>query len=159
MNIYNYLVLLVYIIACNPSEGRPGMSESIEESKKREVYVCDYKSPKNPLIINDTLKIEVTEAWVEKKWAYDSNPNDAIILNGYQLIVHTADKLDEDFTFSWRIGVDFNRYFRSCGYSCMMTDFDSLPKIVENWEIQQGRDLYKGASHRIIGQFALQKKD
>lgn len=158
MSWYLNVINILLLISCNLSEGRPGMSESIEESKKREVYICEFTTYKNPIIINDTLKVRLTVAWLEKRWAYDSNPNNSIIINGYQLIVLTKEELDENFTFTWSIGIDPKRYFRSCGYNCMMTDFDSLPKVVETWKIQEGRAKYEGATHKIIGEFSLYKK-
>lgn len=158
MNSYNFLIFLFLGLACNSLEGKPGMSESMRESKERGVFAYEYQSNKE-IIINDTLKIRIEVAWVEKRWAYDANLSKTIITKGYQLIVHTINKVDEDYSFTWTIGTEFKRSFRTCGYSCIMSDFDSLPKPIETWKIQQGRDLYEGAPHKIIGEFTLHRKE
>lgn len=158
MSFFHYFVFVFYVVACNSSEGKPGMSESIKESKKREVYICEYEPVNRFIIISDTIKVTVDVVWVERKWVYSSNENNTIILKGYQLIIHTIDKLDENYSFSWTIGTDFKRNFRVCGYSCIMTDFDSLPKNMEKWKIQRGRSLYDGAAHKIVGELILKRK-
>lgn len=158
MKLCIYPILLFYIIACNLSGGTPGMSENIRESKEREVFICMYEANPKSVIVKDTSKFKVDVAWLEKRWAYSSNLNNTIITNGYQLILHSVARMDEDYSFTWSIGTDFKRYFRSCGYTCLITDFDSLPKEIESWKIQQGRDLYDGAPHKIIGEFTLYKK-
>lgn len=141
------------------------MSETIKESKEKGVFVSEYEPGNKSISINDTLKLVVDVAWLERKWAYNSNPATIINTNGYQLIVHTKNKVNEDYTFTcedytftWTIGTSFKRNFRSCGNNCLMTEFDSLPNIIESWNIQEGRDLYEGATHKIIGELTLYKK-
>ncbi len=157
MNYCRYLVFIFTILACQDLRGKPGMSENINESKKRGVFINEYQSNKN-LIINETFKMNVVRAWLEKKWAYNSNPNHTIVVDGYQLIVHTTERLDENYSFTWTIGTDFKRNFRSCGYRCIITDFDSLPNKHETWKVQRGRSLYNSASNIVIGEFTLNKK-
>lgn len=158
MSFYNYWISVFFFMSCNSLQGKPGISESIKESQTRGVFLNEYQSTKNIIKINDTLKISIDIAWLEKKWAYSTSPNNTAIITGYQLIVHTTEKLDENYSFSWTIGTSFERNFRNCGYKCLVTEFDSLPNERENWKIQQGRDLYNGAIHTIIGDLELHRK-
>jgi hypothetical protein len=35
---------------------------------KRTVFVCDLKLPLSPFSLNDTMTIEIADAWIEKTW-------------------------------------------------------------------------------------------
>lgn len=144
---------------CNDSKGQDGISSDIRESKKRGVYICEYEPPKNPFIINDSMKIHVKSAWLEKTWKYPSNPNETVILKKYQLIVISDPKDLVGNTEAWTIGIDYDRNFYGCGSECMITEFKELPtKEIEVWKVQQGYYLNNEDEHKIIGEFKLIKK-
>ena len=145
--------------SCNTLKGHNGVSADIEESKKRGVFISEYQALQNPYIINDSLKINVKSAWLEKRWKYPENLNETILVEGYQLIIITKKKDISGFGQTWRIGLDGDRYFRVCGEECIITDFKEAPKEEkEIWQVQKGAELYDGAEHLIIGKFVLDKK-
>src|SRR5687768_6933762 len=115
--------LLICFISCNPSAGFRGASSSIAESKRRNVFVSEYKPISNPYWINDTIKIHVLNAWVKKTWAYGSGIGQTIKLDDYQMIIVTGEADLEGYSYQWFIGVDAHRSFRTCGYACLMSDF------------------------------------
>lgn len=158
MNYFNFLsIIILLLLSCSSLVGKPGISETIEESKRKGVFICKYESDNDSIFANDSLKILIDVAWLERKWAYSGSINEIIMISGYQLIIRTVNEIDDDYAFTWTIGLSFDRNFRTCNSNCLVTDFDVLPKEVEKWEIQQGRDLYTGSSHRIIGRLDLIK--
>jgi hypothetical protein len=151
------LIVCLFQLNCNPANGLPGMSNSIKEARNRNVFISEYQPLRNPIVINDTLKLSVENCWVENHWIYPKNPNKTTIRDGYQLIVILKNKIEDDYPFKWTIGTSFKRNFRSCGSHCLISDFDSIPKISEEWSVQIGNDLYEGGMHEIIGRFLLEK--
>jgi hypothetical protein len=155
--------LLIYLFlncsACiNTLSGHTGMSQDIQESKKRKVFVCEYIVPENPFRINDSLQINLKRAWLEKHWGYPENISSTLIGDGYQLILEVSPNDVVNHSKKWLIGVDFKKNFRSCGDDCIMTDFDYLPSDTIDWDVQKGFYLNKESEHIIIGKFQMIKK-
>jgi len=151
------LSIIFSSIGCNTWENHVGMSENIEESLRRNVFICEYIPLKNPVIINDSIKIAVKSAWLEKQWMHIKDYNSTKTIDGYQLIIMTEEKIKEGYDKIWTIGVDFEKNIRTCGLDCLITDFDSIPTSeVEEWDVQQGWKLNKGKK-KIIGKFSLKK--
>jgi len=141
------------------SQGHVGVSNGIRESKKRNIFISEYEAKPNPIKINDTLSIKVSRAWVENQWAYGKFRNETIINNNeYQLIIEVDSNILENYGSTWTIGIDGSRYIRSCGSNCLMTDFDTLPKDIEEWKVQDGSQLDSLSTKTIIGTFKIYKK-
>ena|SRR5688572_8537460 len=151
--------LLICFTSCTLSPGVKGVSSSIAESKRRDVFISEYKPPSNPYWINDTIKIHVLNSWVEKTWAYGSGIGNTIKLDEYQMIIVTGESDLERYRSEWFIGLDGKRSFRTCAESCLLSDFDSLPKPREFWAVQNRDILYNTSNKTIIGRFEMVKKD
>jgi hypothetical protein len=151
--------LLICLTSCTLSAGFKGVSSSIAESKRRNVFVSEYKPPSNPYWINDTIKIHVLKSWVEKTWAYGSGIGNTIELDEYQMIIVTGESDLEGYDSRWYIGIDYKRYFRTCAKSCLLSDFDSLPKAIEQWPVQDNDELGSASRKTIIGRFEMMKKE
>lgn len=54
----------------NKMEGVRGFSNDISESQRRGVFICRVATDKSYYKFNDTLKLEVKEAFIEKGWGY-----------------------------------------------------------------------------------------
>jgi hypothetical protein len=159
------LFLLIFtsaISSCNLfiTNGNLGASEDIEDSKKREVFVCEYKTAQNPYKINDTLSIVVKSAWLEHQWRYKGlfSQNAEIEKDGYQLIVITSEGSLKGYGKNWLIGISGDRSFRYASYDALITDFKAFPKgnIIE-WKVQDGAQLSGSIPKNVIGAFVLKK--
>jgi len=49
-------------------DGLHGVSASKSEAKRRGTFICDVELVNNPLLIRDTLLVEVKDAFIEKDW-------------------------------------------------------------------------------------------
>ncbi|MBL7994992.1 hypothetical protein JNM05_06425 [bacterium] len=146
-------------MSCNTLKDHPGVSENISESKRRGVYISEYYTDNNPYIINDSLRLHIKSAWIEKSWAYPENNYDTRILPGYQLIIDVEEQDLIGYGRTWMIGIDGNKYFRSCRNNCLMSDCELILQGKTTWYVQQGRRLDTLSSKTIIGEFSLIKKD
>ena len=144
--------------SCKTLQGHKGASKDIKESKKRQIFVCEYSVTENPFKINDSLKITVKEAWLEKHWRYSKNIYTTTSYDGYQLMINATEKDLVGVCFEWSIGVDFDMHLRSCSKDGLMGDFKELPSDTLVYLIQKGRTKLSGTPE-IIGKFTLIKKN
>jgi hypothetical protein len=152
-----YLILLI-IVSCG-DYGHRSMSRSIEESKERNVFIAEYKPVSNPVIINDTLKLDIIACWLEKQWSQISY-NDFMEIDGYQLTLEVAEKKQlKRYSYDWVIGTHYKGLFRPCSRTAIMTDFDSLPNNVLNYDVFIGEDNIlerdSALQNRKIGKLTL----
>jgi hypothetical protein len=154
------LLFLILFTSCyNSFHSDSGVSSTIKESKKREVFVCEYVVPQNPFIINDSLKIEVKEAWLEKKWSYGNLKSNTILNNsgGYQLHLIAKKENFEDYDFGWTIGNEFMDCFRSSSdYSILLNANNILPNTLK-FKVVKG-EVLKDSHNIVIGEFVLIEK-
>lgn len=155
MLIINILIFL--LISCSNSKGHRGVSENIAESRKRNVFISEYEIAQNPFRINDTLSLKVNKIWVEKQWAYGDEETETIISEGYQMVILTDTDL-KSYSSTWLIGVNGDRYFRTCGTKCLMSDFKTRVKDLEEWEVQNSWKLDSSSKKDVIGRFKVRKK-
>ena len=156
-----YLFCITIIISQNAcdSQGHGGVSTNIKESKYRKIFIAEYEVKPNPYIINDTLNMKVLNAWIEKQWAYGKSPNETIIDNKtYQLVILVSSDNLKNYGYAWTIGIDGNRYIRTCGNNCLISDFNQPPKDLEEWKVQDGWKLDSLSTKTIIGTFKIYKK-
>ncbi len=136
------------------------MSDDVKESKQRKVFICEYEPVQNPIIINDSLRLNISEVWLERRWKYPRNYNRTYIMEGYQLILLSKDDINKGYFRTWTIGVDGNRYFRTCDNNCLISDFDSLPMgRSETWKVQAGSKLSLEEEKEIISEITLLKME
>lgn len=141
------------------SQGHGGVSNDINESKTRNVFISEYEVKPNPYSINDTLKLKVLKAWVENEWAYGKFYDETIIIEDkYQLVIEVEPNSLQNYYLTWSIGIDGDRYIRSCGTNCLISDFDQLPQDIEEWKVQNGWKLDSLSKKTIIGSFRIHKK-
>ncbi|MEP6675845.1 MAG: hypothetical protein ABJA78_11840 [Ferruginibacter sp.] len=153
----SYCVLIIIICSCNDLSDHLGVSNSITDSKKKGVFIAEYKSLANPIKINDSLKIGVEKIWLEKKWRYDDDLN-AKIIEGYQMILESEKDDLKGFTIDWTIGISADKYWRFCNANTIISDFDAIPKDTIAWKVQKGDHLDSLSVKKIIGDFLLVKK-
>jgi hypothetical protein len=152
--------ILIFLCGCGHAVGHSGACGSIESSKSRGVFVQEYSVNPNPYKINDTLKITVKEAWIEKKWVYSRDPNEIIMKDGFQLCVKSSENDLEGIDFTWTIGISGDKYVRASGKSSLISDFNEIPiEDTIEFEVQQGSNLSEIGSKRIIGTLKLFKKN
>jgi len=73
-NLYpGILVLIIFLYSCDrfPHAGTRQISETIEESKAKGVFIAEYRHPLNSYPINDSLSVSCKRAWIEKYWYYN----------------------------------------------------------------------------------------
>ncbi len=116
--------VLCCIISCNTLRGHRGVSDSIKESKRRGVFICEYSPSGLTYQYDNKYDIIVNKAWLEKQWAYDANTNETIIIDSsYQLKIETNDKVQDSYGFEWRIGINGDHYIRTCGHNLLDVRF------------------------------------
>lgn len=150
---------IILFLACNDLPGHRGESENITESKKRGVFICEYKTLTNPYQINDTLQIYIKEAWLEEQWAYPQNTNNTIKTGGFQLCINSNKESLKGIDIDWTIGVNSELYFRESSASSLISDLVVISKndtIV--YLVQAGDNLSDTGEKKIIGKFVLIKK-
>jgi hypothetical protein len=145
--------IYLFFSRCNLNKGFDGMSESVQESQKRKVFVCKYRQLSTRDNFANGNSVEVKNAWLEKQWKYSEN-NRIVIFPAYQLIVHTKEELKR-YSLDWTIGVDGDHYFRGCDKRCLITDFESLPSDTLTWQVQNTGRLDSSAIREIIGTFGV----
>lgn len=150
--------LYIGLQSCQALKGQRGASKDIKESRKRQLFVCEYSVAENPVKINDSLKIAIKEAWLEKHWRYGKNIYKSTSYDGYQLMINSTEKDLAGVCFEWSIGVDFDMYLRSCSKDGLMGDFKELPSDTLVYLIQKGQTKLSGTPE-IIGKLILIKKN
>lgn len=163
ISIFIFFILSTLIISCDffARNGGLGVSQSIEDSKKRMVFVQKYKALQNPIRINDTLEIHIHAAWLEHSWRYSGYASKEAAIekdSSYQLIV-IADNNDlKGYNENWLISSNPDSTFHS-GYDASihtsLTDFPSTDTI--SWKVQSGNILGPANPKIIIGKFSLVK--
>ena len=145
-----FSLMLLY---CNTLSGHRGVSDNIDESKERKVFVKEINPRIKNCYINDSLSIFIKSAWVEKQWAYAKNTSNTIIYNRYQLIIESDKNSINGLASRWQIGNSFVKSFRRCSKSAIMIDLDSIPND-ENliWLVTKG---HRFDSTQVIGKFDL----
>jgi len=140
----------------------PVISSSINESKKRCVFIKEYIPLTNPYMINDTLQIMVKEAWIEYQWYYGDKVNETWIPpeSKYQLRINSNEHDLGKYTgIDWTIGINDDKYLRKCGLASLRGDFKNMPGdtieyIVAKGALQNNMDTIG----KVLGKFVLIKK-
>lgn len=161
---------VIYLTQCDIRDRGQGRTSSIEESKRKNVFICEYIPASNPFVVNDTIQFRIKEAWLEKRWNYTRNYFIiSIYKEQYQLIVILYDiNLDSlSYGIKWSIG----RAIRNAkdiheligGYNYLFTMyFYSTPSDTETWKVYTGNfGKYPFPPDSVInevGQFILYRK-
>jgi len=91
-------------------------STSIDDAKDKGVFKHEYKPLINPIIENDSIKIEVVSAWTETGWYYDDKYGKTIRTNGDEYLrIKVKDTLSNYYGIYWEIGCGFMDYIRLAG--------------------------------------------
>jgi hypothetical protein len=145
---------------CETPQGHRGASANISESKKRGVFIKEYTTYPNPYKINDTLKLNVKEAWLEKKWAsgrtYDKTKLYGI--ESYQLSINTTEEEIKGCAITWTIGIDFDKNLRPSSTNSLIGDFKTITPDTINFKVQKGDNLSDSEQKVILGDFVLIKR-
>jgi hypothetical protein len=160
-NILLILCLVLLIISCTPiiKTLGPFSSPSIEESKKRGVFLWEY----NPIsvVISDSLSFNIKEVFVERTYGHRSYSDASFVIKeGESQIVINVDKnlFKLNCLVSWKIEefkmVGANRFKRK--YDTISPPNTVLVKIIKreeriNVKDQDGNDI-------VLGSFVLKRK-
>lgn len=151
--------MLFCVSSCDKGAGHRGVAANILESKGRGVFVAEYTVVPNPYIINDSLRITVTEAWLERQWAYSKIPDKVIEMDGFQLCINTKESDLKDISFNWVIGLSGDKYLRESSETSLISDLEKMPiGDTISYYVQKGRNLSGKGDIEIIGKFILLKK-
>ena len=158
---FSIISCLLVLYGCNDQDGFPGASNNIADSKKRGVFVSEYTCYPNPYWINDTLKISVMEAWVEKFWRHTNNKNGAKILVEdnlkYQICVNTIESDLAGIHSIWSIGMS-NKYLHISSRNSLSGDFVEMPNDTLDYIVHVGDYEVDTSGRNFIGHFILVKK-
>jgi hypothetical protein len=70
-SLYFSIFFILAITACGTLDKIRGVSESIEDSKKENCFVFQYKPLKNNYVFNDSIQLDIKEAFLETGWAWE----------------------------------------------------------------------------------------
>lgn len=149
--------LILFSYGCNLAKDNSGASISIEDSKKRGVFVAEVLPLINPVRIGDSILIDVNSGWVENSWKYGESSSKSIVLDSssYQIILLINQEMLINYKKNWMIGVEINHNFRNADKSAIISNYKgNLPDTLF-YPIQNGRNVFKVDKGKIIGDFAL----
>lgn len=182
----NYLIIiisliLIYIIITQSlvlilnREIGGNMSESIVESKKRKVFVFEYKIPKNRIEVPGVDTFQVESVWLEELWRSEySYPEithrDSIDVN-YKIIIKFKDKsINNSLGKLWYIiknkdtlanGKEQPYYFSDAYLNYFSTSYPFFYLPMDSviiWDIKSGNYSFKPDSltgNKKIGQIKM----
>lgn len=156
----NVLAIITLFISCETPAGHSGISNNIQESKRRGVFISEYTIQLNPYKINDSLDITIEEAWLEKQWAYGKHEDETKLYptEEYQLCINSTEKDVKKYLYlDFTIGVESDKYMRSSSKESLVGDFKNLPGDTIKYEVQRGNDLREGSKKNVIGNLILVK--
>jgi hypothetical protein len=153
--LFSLFVMLNLSSCLNPLSGNLGICETIEDAKRRGVFVKPYQVPENPYIINDSIVLNVNEAWLEKQWRYGKKVKDASPINGFQMVVTVKGNGFEEYATEWYIGVDHSLNFYPGLRKSIICEFNELPNDTIVVPVQRGRLLAEHIEKDIFAEFKL----
>jgi hypothetical protein len=128
------------------------ISPNIKTSKKNGSFIAEYITPSNPYKINDSLKVSIKEAWLEKDCFYDGKSNIVSIQpQGYKLLINGKENDLKGEGIYWRILTKDNRYFYGENGIPIIQDFDSPLGDTLEYRVENN-------FHIAIGKFILVKR-
>jgi hypothetical protein len=143
-------------------KGGGGVSLSIKEAKERNVFVSEYIPPKNPFYINDSIVLNVKQAWLEHAWTFGGRCNEKTQVDNdetYQLIIISDAKSLKGHLTNWRIGNTLNTAFFGTFENAIMVRFNAIPKTdTLKWQVHPGHQLDNISMGPIIGEFLLVRR-
>ena len=165
---------VLYLLSWNPTlEGAGGSSDDISESKRRGVFLWEYKPEKNPIRIRDGEYLDIVEIWAERSWAYpEFSRGTELRPKHFQIVIRARpeglthyyynnfDGEEKSSSRHWTIGVNNRRVFytRESG-KLVHEQYQQPPDSCEVFPIQQGHDLSGRIQPVIIEQLRLCRQD
>jgi len=158
-----YLFMMSLLCSCGHTlQGRHGFSSTIEESRKREVFLYEILTD-SIIVVNDTLSIPIKNCWIERDWAYgSSNIEETVFKRGSQLVIDTGEKAClDDYLRNWVIYYEpFSEYEEGMGKinGQILTLFEPQKaqslnfSVMDDWTLIKNQDDY---NIRLLGKFVL----
>jgi hypothetical protein len=153
-----FLGMAVY--GCNIKlDGRPGVSQSISDSKRREVFTIEYEVRYRPTG-SDLPEINVTEAWVEKKWRFTKfSYDDTNIQEGYQLCFKVDKGSIQDLNSEWFIERKGSEAIGQVGEDRIwISDFDMMDTDSVFYKVFKGQPKLETPNSKPQGKLILIRK-
>jgi hypothetical protein len=152
-----YLVFISLIfIGCDAFDLADCATRSIESSKEKGLFVCELYPEDSVVKINDSIKIRVYSAWIEKQWNCRDFVPGIFIDRGYQILLITDTQTLNDYSDRFTIGITSESYFLSLRSNSLVCNIDSLPLSKElTWHVQRKYQLHEELPHDTIGIFKL----
>ena len=151
-----YYALSISFFSCD-CDRFSGVSEDIEDSKKKKVFILELVRDKT-IKINDTLKIYVKEAWIEDMWTHECYRKIKRDMNfrgcQYQLCVNSVNELPF-YSIDWEIGYSLEESFRYTSKTSLVMDLTE-PRL-DNYCIPVYKDYLQNDINKNIkiGDFCL----
>lgn len=115
------ILILLSLLSCVDTNLKQ-TSNDIDDAKNKGVFKQEYKALINPIIENDSVKIEVKSAWIESGWYYDDRfgrtirPNEDLYLR-----INLKDTLPNYYGVNWLIIYNLDDFIRSAGCTAMIS--------------------------------------
>lgn len=109
-----YLVLIL-LVSCVDTNLRQ-TSRSLEDAKEKGVFKQQYRPLSNPIVDNDSIRVEVESAWVESVWYYDDIWGRTIRPSGEECLrIKLKDTLSVYYGIRWEIAKKYEENIRPAG--------------------------------------------
>ncbi len=154
------IIFLSPIQYCNISlDGGSGISESIDESKKINVFIAKYKPEKATLQVDKKSILKIKEAWLEYSWTYTKDIRYPIIEDSskYNFVIITLNRSQTFYLKDWWLNKFYPIYPENKDNSLIYRKF-GVTEINDTMNfIIQGYNPKNGLLNDTIGQLLFFK--
>lgn len=157
-----FLSIIGWKIYYRDCERWHGVSVSKDNSKMDGFYIASLIPTENPVIVNDTIKLQIGDAWIEKCWSYNCRDEYEFITGDHGMQYQIC--LDADpfvlkktgYYYKWQIGIDVYKYFRFSSKHSLLSFIDSLPASdTLSYPIQMGTAFKPEQPKNIVSKIEL----
>ncbi len=152
-------VITLFFEYCSTPQGFNGASSDIEDSKKRRIFLGEFLSKENPIIINDSTRLTLKQIWIEQTWKHGSSSNSTISQEGFQLCINSTEESLKKYDKDWTIENSFTNSLNPSSKISLVGNIDSLTAFSDTikYKIVKGSPSLSD-SLIVIGKFILVRK-
>ncbi len=155
------IIISICFCGCYTLAGHPGVSETINESKKNGSFICELSTDINPYKVNDTLSLSFNEMWIEYPWLYGGTiyhvKAEILKDSGYTICARLRNSL-KGYTSNWVIANDNFSCFGLANDSNLVADIKLIPKSKSFHFIIRESTLTETTLGKKIGEISFRIK-
>ena len=150
---------IILLYSCNLRQGALGVSASINDAKKKCVFIKEYTAYPNPYKINDTIERTIHEAWLEHNWRYAKDEKNVDTQGGFMLCINTDTNIVNNLSVeNLSLGVSQDCYLRPSSDNSLVGDIDQMPGDTLIYPIIKGSPSFTQKAKIVVGYLILVAK-